>query len=948
MRFPFLILILSFLPVLGLAQSTNAKAWTSWKNGNANKAATQAEKLLSREEDNALARCVMGHVRLEMNDDPQEALRQGLWAQASWRNVVTSEQRAAWKASGFGIAAIQDLIEAASQRWAAKVMKTPSTQDDLSLLEHSEGMSQEVLMEVRLHLERAEFERAKDTGTRDAFQEFMDAFPMSSWNQDALTAIQALDFEEAERENSLEAWRTFVRKHPAAALVDDAMRHMDRMVFERARQSHDANELTGYLNEFPEGAFVKEATLKRDSLEWQQALQDSSLTLMRAFVNARAASHLASAALDTLGARVWASAGPQMDLQALASFVREFATVPEAELAAMALHASCAARNQVAPLQLILDWDDQLDSLDVLGSLMAISCRYGRAPDYLAFARDHEWALDSRPALSEALSQATDDARSLLSESEKLLGANEEFLRGLHARSYATFLSLQEALSPEGRDAMTRSLEGLMKQGLENPWVTAFVENSNKEFQASERRLTDAVNSKELELVPVISADNRELLFCRHFEEGGEDIYRSMRAQGRWSQAKSVEELNTFFGNEAPLNISSDGTELIGFVTGEISKSVRGLAGWEAFEPMPELNIGGWNADAQLVSTKEAYLFASRDDYTDNVDLYVAEVDRNGRILTPELLGPTINTPYAERTPFLHPDMKTLYFSSEGHGGYGGLDVFMSRRLADTCWNCWSEPVNLGWAINSIAREWGFKISTDGKMAYYSKDGDIHTLELPEEVRPELVATVEGTLVDRYDQAASADIVWEDLETGSAVGRASTDPVTGRYFIVLPTGKIYGYFVVAEGYFGTSSSLDLRNQTQFEVVQEDIELVYLEDALDAEKDLTIRINNLFFEYGSDKLTPLSNAELLRVATLLLESQRKVKLTGHTDNIGGEAYNLELSKKRASSVKQAFIELNVPSELLEVDGAGESMPVASNDTEQGRKKNRRVELEFTGE
>ena len=356
MRFPFLILILSFLPVLGLAQSTNAKAWTSWKNGNANKAATQAEKLLSREEDNALARCVMGHVSLEMNDDPQEALRQGLWAQASWRNVVTSEQRAAWKASGFGIAAIQDLIEAASQRWAAKVMKTPSTQDDLSLLEHSEGVSQEVLMEVRLHLEQAGFERAKDTGTRDAFQEFMDAFPMSSWNQDALTAIQVLDFEEAERENSLEAWRTFVPPH--GGVDDDAMHHMDRMVFERARQSQDANELTGYLNEFPKGAFVGEATLQRDSLEWQQALQDSSLTLMRAFVNAREASHLASLALDTLGARVWASAGPQMDLQALASFVREFATVPEAELAAMAIQASCAARNQVAPLQSILDLDD--------------------------------------------------------------------------------------------------------------------------------------------------------------------------------------------------------------------------------------------------------------------------------------------------------------------------------------------------------------------------------------------------------------------------------------------------------------------------------------------------------------------------------------------------------------------------------------------------------------
>ena len=205
MRFPFLILILSCLPVLGLAQSTSAKAWTSWKNGNENKAAAQAEKLLGREEDNALARCVMGHLRLEVNDDPQEALRQGLRAQASWRDVVTPEQRAAWKASGFGIAAIQDLIEAASTRWAAEVMKTPSTQDDLSLLKHPDGLSQEVLMEVRLHLERIEFERAKDIGTREAFQEFMDVFPMSSWNQDALQAIQALDFEEAERENSLMA-----------------------------------------------------------------------------------------------------------------------------------------------------------------------------------------------------------------------------------------------------------------------------------------------------------------------------------------------------------------------------------------------------------------------------------------------------------------------------------------------------------------------------------------------------------------------------------------------------------------------------------------------------------------------------------------------------------------------------------------------------------------------
>ena len=110
----------------------------------------------------------------------------------------------------------------------------------------------------------------------------------------------------------------------------------------------------------------------------------------------------------------------------------------------------------------------------------------------------------------------------------------------------------------------------------------------------------------------------------------------------------------------------------------------------------------------------------------------------------------------------------------------------------------------------------------------------------------------------------------------------------------------------------------------------------------------IRINNLFFEYGSDRLTSLSNSELLRVANLLIESQRKVKLTGHTDNIGGEQYNLELSERRAFAVKEALVGLGVPALLLDADGAGETAPVASNETEMGRKKNRRVELRFITE
>ena len=941
-----LTLFMCSAPALILAQSNSSKAWTAWTAGNTSKAISQAEKLLNREESNALAICVLGYVDLEINADHQEAFRRGLLAQTGWRTVVTSEQRAAWRESGFGIEEIQRLIEEASWGWAKAVMLTPSTQDDVSFLANSDGVPEAVQTEVRLNLERLEFERAKEVGTREAFQTYMDSFPMSKRNQEALRAIETLDFKQAQKENSLEKWREFIRRHPLSSLAEQASAEMDRLAYVQASNSSDANELEGYLNEFPDGAFVSDATRQRDSLEWVSALQDSSLVLMRSFVDTRENSHLAREATSTLGARIWSKEALNMAEPELVSFIDDFAMLPEAEFAALRLHSSAVSQSTVRHLESILTWDDELDSLDVLGSLMSIYCRYGFYEDYESFASDYSMELSFRPELASALSDAMAHASDMTSESEKLLGLDDDFLRSLHSSSHKSFLALQKALSADGMVAMANRLEGMLDRGLVNPWVTAFVKSVNSSFESSEQELSDAVNSGERELVPVISADNRELYFCRHYEDGGEDIFLSTWDKNQWTAAEPVDELNSSLKNEAPLNISSDGTELIGFVSGEICKSVRSKEGWEPFVPLTELNIGDWNADAQLVSTKEAYLFASG--ANTSADLYVARLDRDGNILPPELLGPAINTPYSERTPFLHPDMKTLYFSSEGHGGYGGLDVFMSKRLADTCWNCWSEPLNLGWAINSTSAEWGFKISTDGKRAFYSKDGDIHTFELPEAARPELVATVEGKLVDRYDQAASADIVWEDLETGVTVGRASTDPVTGRYFIVLPTGRMYGYFVVADGYFGTSSSLDLRNQVQFEVVEEDIELVYLEDALDEEKEVSISINNLFFEYGSDRLTSLSNSELLRVANLLIESQRKVKLTGHTDNIGGEQYNLELSERRAFAVKEALVGLGVPALLLDADGAGETAPVASNETEMGRKKNRRVELRFITE
>ena len=175
-----------------------------------------------------------------------------------------------------------------------------------------------------------------------------------------------------------------------------------------------------------------------------------------------------------------------------------------------------------------------------------------------------------------------------------------------------------------------------------------------------------------------------------------------------------------------------------------------------------------------------------------NGDIYIASKQSNGQWGEAKKLSATINSRYTERSPFLHPDMKTLYFSTDGHGGLGKLDVYRTERLYDSCWNCWSEPVNLGKEINSVESDWGYKISTGGQMAYFSKiepysnSLDLYSVNLPIHLRPGYVATVSGRLVDSEDEPIEASMRWEDLETGEVIGQSKSDPKDGNYFIVLP------------------------------------------------------------------------------------------------------------------------------------------------------------------
>ena len=364
---------------------------------------------------------------------------------------------------------------------------------------------------------------------------------------------------------------------------------------------------------------------------------------------------------------------------------------------------------------------------------------------------------------------------------------------------------------------------------------------------------------------PTLTIDDNTLYFVGLNREDGrdtEDIYVSRRDRktGEWSTATLVPELSHPYRNEAPTAISADGLTMLLFVEGRMCFSVKTARGWSEPQLMPAImRIGTWQADAMMTADGTAVLFAANysaeGEEKTSLNIFVSEFTKNGWG-APYSIGPAINTTGMERSPFLHPDMKTLYFSSDRPGTLGDLDVWVSHRLADTCWNCWSEPENLGPTINTAGKDCWYKISADGQTAYYAqKSGrrhDIYTITLPEDKRPERITV---------------------LKTNEAVA----------------------------------------------------------------------INHLLFETASDKILPESLPELKRIATLVRAYGYTVRLAGHTDNIGKPEDNKELSQRRAESVKRQLVAYGCDAEKIKAYGYGDTKPVASNETEEGRQQSRRVEI-----
>ncbi len=547
----------------------------------------------------------------------------------------------------------------------------------------------------------------------------------------------------------------------------------------------------------------------------------------------------------------------------------------------------------------------------------------------------------------------------------------KDYIRKAGHKHTIAYVALQRILSPYIAEkkwgeakVIISELEPFFRK--EDARIRSLKKNVNQSSMTLKiERLNDSVNTNKSEYVPIISANGKELYFCgfnRSDAIGQEDIYLSLFEFGEWQKPAPIKELCTPTGYEAPLAISTDGNTLIYFQNRHLFFSKKTQEGWSQPSRFSEpINSKYWQGEAQMTSDGKNLIFvsdraggqglynqANRDYHGGsygNIDIYVSEKKGPNSWGKPINLGKVVNTPFCERGIFLHPDMKTLYFSSDGHGGLGGLDIYKTTRLNEDSWTEWSEPENLGKSINTAVDDWGYRITTDGTQAFFSAQEkgsyDLYVMDLPESIRPNFIATISGYLLDNDGNPISGTIKWEDLKTGKPIGQAESNPIDGSYFLVVQLGKNYGYYVDKEGYFPSSSNIDLRNQKTSINVKHDIILQSWEE-MSAGKP--VRLNNLFFDTGSYELKPESFPELNRLAKLLIRKKDlNLEIRGHTDNQGGKKNNQTLSENRAKAVRDFLVEKGAKNDRLSVKGFGQEKPLAPNSNAKGRAQNRRVEI-----
>lgn len=482
------------------------------------------------------------------------------------------------------------------------------------------------------------------------------------------------------------------------------------------------------------------------------------------------------------------------------------------------------------------------------------------------------------------------------------------------------------------------------------------------------------INTGQPELRPTISADGDLLFFiCEndplntHYRtiRNSQDIWFAERdSTGRWGEARHLGyPFNTAYYN-AVYWISPDKNKVLlrgAFVEGDyfgngLSFSQRMRNGkWSKPNMLFIKNYEKYDKGAQSGATLSndgktllMYMAAGKNRY--NNDLYFSKLLPDGTWTEPKTLGKHLSTDqYNELTPYLAADGETLYFSSDRPGGLGDNDIWMTRRL-DKSWQKWSDPVNLGAPINTPGWDAFFTLDAGGEYAYLTSsdasygESDIVRVKLLEIERPKPVLLVSGNVYNKKTgEPVSASLLYEILPDGTEAGNGLSNPDDGAFQIVLPYDKNYLIRATADHFFAQSENLNLDSLVKagYREIHKDLYLVPIEVGQ------VVRLNNVFFDFDKWDLRPESFLELDRVVQLLKDNPAiEIEMSAHTDSKGSDEYNFKLSDNRARSVMEYILSKGIDSKRITSHGYGESQPVATNETDDGRQLNRRVEFKIT--
>jgi len=464
--------------------------------------------------------------------------------------------------------------------------------------------------------------------------------------------------------------------------------------------------------------------------------------------------------------------------------------------------------------------------------------------------------------------------------------------------------------------------------------------------------LGNGINTDALEYYPSVTIDQKKMIFTRRIGND-EDFYESNWIDNRWDSAQPASgKVNTQF-NEGAQNISQDGSCLVftgcnypeGIGSCDIYISYKTKTGkWSEAENLGiQVNSEFWESAPSLSpDKKDLYFSSNRSGGYGGKDIWVTHKMSNGKWSLPENLGPKINTSGDEASPFIHSDNRTLYFNSNGHKGYGMTDLFVSTK--DTA-NSWNEPLNLGYPINTIDDEGSLVVASDGKTAYFASDRknkkaglDIYSFQLPEDIRATKTLWINGMVYDKKTGIGlPSGVTLSDISHHNRNTIIQTDE-EGKFFITLPVNSEYTFNVNRKNYLFYSAHFIVEENTKDSFYTLKIPLQPIE------KGAGIILKNIFFNTKEFVIKKESLPELDNLVAMLNENPKlRLEISGHTDNVGKKEDNIKLSDNRARAVVDYLITKGIDRTRLQCKGYGDSKPLGSNETEDGKSNNRRTEI-----